>query len=244
VDFSRSTVLITGGASGIGLALARRFLAIGSSVVVAGRREEQLSWAAAKCPGLHVLRCDVSREDERIRLAQEAVRRFPALNVVINNAGIQNRPAPLTHHQEWSSYRHEIATNLEAPMHLSLLLLPHLLAQPQGAIMNVSSGLAFSPLSFMPCYCATKAAIHSFTMSLRHQLRGTPVAVVEIIPPKVNTDLGGKGLHDDGVPLEEYADATFRGILEGKEEVGFGTSEFLRGASREQLDAVFGKLNP
>ena len=244
MDYSRSTILITGGASGIGLALAKRFLDLGATVVVCGRREAQLELARRELPGLHTLRSDVSREDERLSLFQRVTQEFPGLNVLINNAGIQNRPPPLVEVQDWSQYRAEIATNLEAPMHLSLLFATHLRTAKEAAIMNVTSGLAFSPLSFMSCYCATKAALHSFSLSLRHQLRDTCISVVEIVPPKVNTDLGGKGLHDDGAPLDEYADATFHGILEGRVEVGFGFSERSRRASREELDELFRRLNP
>jgi uncharacterized oxidoreductase len=168
---------------------------------------------------------------------------FPEVSVLINNAGIQNRPAPLTQPQEWEEHRRELATNIEAPMHLSMLFVHHFLKKPEAAIMNVSSGLAFSPLSFMPTYCATKAALHSFSLSLRHQLRETGIRVVEIIPPKVNTDLGGVGLHDDGAPLDEYADSAFAAIVEGKLEFGYGFSEKNRLASRVELDQGFSFLN-
>ena len=112
----------------------------------------------------------------------------------------------MTEPQDFKTYQSELATNLEAPLHLSLLFVRHLTEKSDAAIINVTSRLAFSPLSFMPMYCATKAALHSLTLSLRHQLRDTSVTVIEIIPPKVQTDLGGIGLHDDGVPLEEFAD--------------------------------------
>ncbi len=244
MDFSKSTVLITGGASGIGFAYARRFLALGARVIACGRRTEQLDWARRQAPGLEVFACDVALESERERLAAWVVERFPALNVLVNNAGIQNRPPPLIKPQEWQAYERELATNLAAPMHLSFLLAPHLMKAQAAAIVNVTSGLAFSPISFMSCYCATKAGLHSFTLSLRHQLRNSSVRVVEVVPPKTNTDLGGKGLHDDGAPLEEFADATFARLLAGEEEIGFGFSEQSRRASREQLDELFSRLNP
>lgn len=244
MEYRASTILISGGASGIGFALARRFLSLGATVIACGRRAERLRLAQEQAPGLHAIQCDLAQEEERLRLTEQVTRDFPSLNVVINNAGIQNRPPPLKQQQSWSDYRREVATNLEAPMHLSMLLVPHLLHAKEAAIINVTSGLAFAPMSFMSCYCATKAALHSFTLSLRHQLKGTSVSVIEVVPPKVNTDLGGKGLHDDGAPLEEYAEAAFQGIIEGKLEIGFGTSELLRRASREQLDDAFGRMNP
>lgn len=244
MDYAKSTVLITGGASGIGFAYARRLLALGATVAVCGRRGEQLAWAKQQAPSLSTLECDVALESERKRLAAWVCQEFPELNVLVNNAGIQNRPPPLVKSQDWTAYERELATNLAAPMHLSFLLLPQLLKAREAAIVNVSSGLAFSPMSFMSCYCATKAGLHSFTLSLRHQLRNTAVKVVEVVPPKTNTDLGGKGLHDDGAPLEEFADTTFARLLSGEEEIGFGFSEHSRRASRDQLDELFLRLNP
>jgi uncharacterized oxidoreductase len=125
-----------------------------------------------------------------------------------------------------------------------MLFVKHLIQKPEAAIINVPSGLAFSPIAFMSTYCATKAALHSFTLSLRYQLRDTPIRVVEIVPPKVNTDLGGVGLHDDGAPLEEFADHAWRELNAGKTEFGYGFSERNRLASREMLDQVFAHLNP
>ncbi len=128
-------------------------------------------------------------------------------------------------------------------MHLSMLFIPHLAAQKNSYIMNVSSGLAFAPLAFMSTYCSTKAALHSFTMSLRHQLKDTSIKVVEIIPPKVNTDLGGKGLHDDGAPLNDFADHCLFKLEAGDTEFGYMTSEKARLASREDIDKIFSFLN-
>ncbi len=128
-------------------------------------------------------------------------------------------------------------------MHLSMLVIPHFLRRERSTIINVSSGLAFLPLAFMPTYCATKAVLHSFTRSLRTQLSDTPVDVVEIIPPMVNTDLGGKGLHDAGAPLDEFADHCMTHLAAGDLELGAGASETWRLASREQLDAIYAAMN-
>lgn len=167
------------------------------------------------------------------------------MNVLINNAGIQNRNKPLKEPQDWSSIKSEIQINFEAPIHLSTLLLPHFTTKEVAAIMNVTSGLAFAPLAFMPVYCATKAALHSFTLSLRQQLLSTSVRVVEIIPPAVNTDLGGKGLHDFGENLDEFADHVMGKLEESDDNIEFGYkfSEANRLASREQLDATFKAMN-
>ncbi|MDP3274792.1 MAG: SDR family NAD(P)-dependent oxidoreductase [Deltaproteobacteria bacterium] len=243
MDWTKSTMLITGGASGIGLALAQRFAAHGAKVIVCGRRAEALREAQAQCPALVTMTADVSTAQGREALATKVMAEHPELNVLVNNAGIQNRPLPMHLPQDWAQHAAEIETNLCAPMHLSSLLLPHLLSRPEGAVLNVSSGLAFVPLAFMPTYCATKAALHSFTLSLRHQLRETTVRVIEVVPPAVQTDLGGKGLHTQGVALDLYADDAFAKILAGETELGFGFSEKGRNASRAELDAIFVAMN-
>jgi len=242
MDLATNTVLITGGASGIGLALAERFLAAGSEVIVCGRRAEKLREAEARHPRLQTRVCDVGEEAQRRALLDWAVAEHPALNVLINNAGIQRR-VDLLQPEEWESSQSEIAINLEAPVHLAALFIPHLLAQARPAIVNVTSGLAFAPLARVPIYCATKAALHSFTLSLRHQLAGTPIQVIEIIPPAVDTDLGGPGLHTFGVPLDEFADATVARLAQGDLEIPYGFAEQSSRASRQQIDAMFQRMN-
>lgn len=124
-----------------------------------------------------------------------------------------------------------------------MLLLPHLMKQPQAAILNVTSGLSFVPLAATPVYCSTKAALHSFTLSLRHQLAGSSVEVIEIIPPAVDTDLGGPGLHTFGVNVDEFADAAMKQISDGSQEVSYGFAKESSRASREQLDEIFRRMN-
>jgi len=246
MNLSSNTILLTGGATGIGLALAERFVAAGSTVLICGRRAERLREARQRVPGLHTYVCDLASAAARAELARQVVADFPGLNVLLNNAGIQNRfalaelPADLA---AWERQREEIAINLEAPMHLAALLIPHLRQQREPVIINVSSGLAFSPMAAAPLYSATKAGLHSFTLSLRHQLRETGIRVLEIVPPGVNTDLGGPGLHDWAVPVAEFADAVLLRLAAGEEEVGYGTSEVGRLASRAELDAKFRQFN-
>jgi uncharacterized oxidoreductase len=237
-----NTILVTGGASGIGLALVKRFLERGNEVIICGRRADKLADAQIEFPGLRTRVADVSTADGRAELAVWAADRFPALNVLVNNAGIQRR-IDLTKGEEWDATRSEIAINLEGPIHLSQILLPHLSSQPSGAIINVTSGLSFVPLANVPVYCATKAALHSFTLSLRHQLRATPVEVVEIIPPAVDTDLQAPGLHTFGVNVDQFADAVFEGLEAGKAEIAYGTAGLSSGATREQLDTIFERMN-
>ncbi|TGD82471.1 SDR family oxidoreductase [Hymenobacter wooponensis] len=245
MNLGNNTILITGGATGIGLALTERLMKAGSQVIVCGRRAEALEEAQRQLPGLHTRVCDVARPEQREDLARWVQQEFPNLNVLINNAGIQNRwqlAAPDTS-TNWADYQNELTINVDAPMHLALLLIPHLRQQQNPAIINVTSGLSFAPAAFAPIYSATKAAMHSFTLSLRHQLSTTPIKVLEIVPPAVNTDLGGAGLHTFGVPVDAFADSVLERLAQGEEEVGYGTSEEARLASREQLNARFKLMN-
>jgi uncharacterized oxidoreductase len=242
MQLASNTVLITGGASGIGLGLAHRFIKDGSTVIICGRREEKLAEAQKAHPEIKTLACDLSKEKDRVRLFEWATSEFPRVNVLVNNAGIQRR-ARIGEDKKWSATHEEIAINLEAPVHLSALFLPHLLKQERAVIMNVSSGLAFSPMVIAPIYSATKAALHSFTLSLRHQLAGSKVQVVEIIPPAVNTDLGGVGLHDFGVAVEEFLNAVTMGLRQGDPEIAYGFSQRASQASRSELDEIFQRMN-
>ena len=237
-----STVLVTGGATGIGFAFAERFAKAGSTVIVCGRREDALREAKTKVPSLHTIRCDVGDEADRVALAKRALAEFPALNVLVNNAGIQRRARFADDAAPWAEREREIAINFAAPAHLTALLVPHLVKQPNAAVVNVTSGLAFVPAVFAPVYCATKAAMHSLTVSLRHDLAKKSVEVVEIIPPAVDTDLGGKGLHTQGVPLAEFADAVWKALERGETEIGYGFSEKTRTATRAELDAIAARM--
>jgi uncharacterized oxidoreductase len=177
MEFKANTVLVTGGASGIGFALAERFIQAGSSVIICGRREDKLKEAQSKYPQLHIRVCNVANPAERRALFTWVTESYPGLNMLINNAGIQQR-IQLQQKPAWETLGEEVAINLEAPIHLSALFIPHLLQQERSAIINVTSGLAFVPKANVPVYCATKAALHSLTLSLRHQLAGTPIAVI------------------------------------------------------------------
>ncbi|MBJ6109609.1 SDR family oxidoreductase [Hymenobacter sp. BT523] len=243
MNLSTNTVLLTGGATGIGLALALRFLRAGSTVIIVGRRAEKLAETQQLYPGLITRVADVADAAERAELARWATATYPQLNVLVNNAGIQNRVQLAEPGADWDHLRQEIVINVEAPIHLSTLLIPHLRAQAHAAIINVTSGLSFAPAAFAPIYSATKAALHSFTLSLRHQLKPTGISVLEIVPPAVNTDLGGPGLHTFGVNVDEFADSVMARLAAGEEEVGFGTSEQARLASRAELDERFRMMN-
>ena len=242
MDVSNRTVLVTGGGSGIGLALGTRFLAAGSRVLICGRRSEVLEAAAKSHPGIVTRVADLESPEGRTELARWATAEFPALDVVVQNAGIQRRTEIAT--DDFAGTRSEIAINLEAPIHLTSLFLPHLLAKPKATLVHVTSGLSFVPLATVPVYSATKAAFHSFTLTLRHQLRKTSVEVVEFAPPAVDTDLGGPGLHKFGTPLDEFADAAFEGLRRGDPLVTYGFSAAGSRASEAERADLFGKLNP
>jgi uncharacterized oxidoreductase len=238
MKLSGNTVVITGGASGIGLAFAERFVKAGSKVIVCGRREGKLQEAKQKFPGIVTRVCDVTVESERVALFDWVTSHYPELNVLVNNAGIQQRFNILKANakEDWSYFNKEITANTEAPIHLAMLFAPYLATKADATIINVTSGLAFTPMAIAPIYSATKAALHSFSMSIRHQLSDTSVRVIEVAPPAVNTDLGGVGLHTFGAPLDDFADTIFKGLAEGKIEIGYGTSEERLRISRDEID--------
>ena len=202
-------ILITGGGSGIGLALAQEFKRLGNDVVVAGRSEEKL--AHARGLGLKTIGVDLTDSRSLDALAVEAVKVCPRLNVVIHNAGVMKNEK-LTRPGDQSAIAAEtIATNLLGVIHLTNALLPHLLAQSAATIVTVTSGLAFVPLVMTPTYSATKAAIHSYTQSLRYQLKDTPVRVQELVPPYVRTSLMGERQAADAnaMPLDQFVTEVF-----------------------------------
>ncbi len=242
MNLQHNTILITGGAAGIGLALTERFHAAGNTVLICGRDAAKLQAAADRLPGLRTLVCDVAEPAERERLFAWATTEAPQLNVLLNNAGIQRQVKLGVEAESWAARAAEIAINLEAPLHLTSLFTPHLQQQTAPVLINVSSGLAFLPLARVPIYCATKAAIHSFTQSLRWQLADTAVQVVEVIPPAVHTQLGGTD-HSFGVPLDEYADDVIQQLAAGNLEIAYGFSAKTSQASRPELDAMFQSMN-
>jgi uncharacterized oxidoreductase len=242
MQLNGNTILITGGASGIGLAFAKRFLQAGNTVIVCGRREDKLREAREQHPALVTRTCDLATATEREALIAWATKEHPALNVLVNNAGIQRR-LRLSDQEDWNATREELAINLDAPIHLTRLVIPHLMTRRPAAILNVSSGLAFAPLARTPVYSATKAALHSFTLSTRHQLKDSGVEVIEIVPPAVDTDLGGPGLHTFGVNVDEFADGVFARLGGAEIEIGHGFTDGARNGSRADLDQLFQRIN-
>jgi uncharacterized oxidoreductase len=200
-----NTILITGGGSGIGRALAEAFLKLGNEVIIAGRRESLLREVAEANPGLHFAVLDTSDAASTQRAAEQLIAEYPALNSVIHCAGIMRGESLREGPAELEA---TVATNLVGPIRLDGLLLAHFLKQPHAAIVTVSSGLAFVPLALTPSYCATKAAVHSYSQSLRYQLKDTAVKVHELVPPYVQTELMGERQANDphAMPLKDFID--------------------------------------
>jgi len=239
-----NTILVTGATSGIGLAFAEAFLREGNRVIACGRRKERLALLQERFPEVTAKVCDVQDEDQRVALAEWAVRHHPELNVLVNNAGIQlisdlTRPAAV------SRIHSELETNVVAPVHLASLFAPHLATKPQAAIVNITSGLAFAPLARVAMYCATKAAMHSLTLSLRYQLRDTGIQVFEIAPPAVDTELGPETREDPakshgGIPVQEFIREAMEGLRKDEPEITVGMSKSIR----ENQEAAFARMNP
>ncbi|GJD46909.1 3-phenylpropionate-dihydrodiol/cinnamic acid-dihydrodiol dehydrogenase [Methylobacterium cerastii] len=205
MNISGNTILITGGGSGIGEALAHRFHDLGNTVIIAGRRVEALEQVASSRPGIHALPLDISDAADIVAFTQRVVAEHPALNVVINNAGIM-RFETLDQTRDLSDAEATITTNLLGPIRIADALIEHLLARPDAVLINVSSGLAFVPLAATPTYSASKAAIHSYTVSLREVLKGR-VEVIELVPPAVQTDLTpGQANREGYLPLADFID--------------------------------------
>lgn len=187
MNFPNNTILITGGSSGIGRGLAQAFHALGNKVIIAGRRKHALDEVTKANPGMASAVLDIDDPEAIQAFAKEVIKLHPTLNVLINNAGIMRQENLKA--QRLADAEAIISTNLLGPVRLTAALLPHLQKQSASTIINVSSGLAFVPFPVTPTYSATKAALHSYTVSLRVQLQGTPVEIIEIIPPAVATDL-------------------------------------------------------
>ncbi len=240
MKLANNKILITGGASGIGLGLTERFIQENNTVIICARRKQVLEAAKEKFPTVITRECDLSDEANRIELYNWIATDHSDLNVLVNNAGIQNW-MNISDDDFYERASNEIVTNVIAPVHLTKLFSN---LGSLDTIINVTSGLAFVQLSKVPVYCATKAFFHSFTKSLRYMVAPKNIEVIEMIPPALNTDLGGKGLHDGQPAVSDFVEAVFNQLKEGKTELTFGFSEMMLNAGPDVINATFNRMNP
>jgi uncharacterized oxidoreductase len=248
MKLSGNTVLITGGSTGIGFAMAEAFLNAGSEVILCGRREERLQEAKKKHPELHVRKCDAGDTSDCKALAAWASDNFKNLNILVNNAGIQRDIDFTKGADEFLSGGNEIRINLEGLILLSGLFIPLIKGRTQATIINVSSGLGFVPAAKMPVYSATKAGVHAFSMALRHQISKVGIQVVEVVPPAVDTELNPEGRANRGgfkagLSAAQFIAAVMKDLETDKREIGYGPSAGMLQASRADLDKIFEKMN-
>ena len=233
-----NTILITGGTSGIGLGFAKEFNLLRNTVIICGRRMDRLEKIKEDYPEIIIRQCDVSDDQQRKELYEWIKSNYPETNILINNAGIQLN-SDIIHGFDTKRVRSEVETNFIAPMHLSYLFTDLLKTKEESAIINISSGLAFAPLAYIPVYCATKAALHSYTLSFRYLLKKTSVKVFEIAPPQVDTELGHDRRDDSsqshgGISVSEFIKETMEAIKADIYEVAIGQSKGLY-LKREEL---------
>ncbi len=240
MKLTKNKILITGGATGIGFGLAERFIRENNTVIICGRRASALKEAAEKLPSIITKVCDLAVEADRIELYNWVAEHHADLNVLVNNAGIQNW-MNISDNDFYEKAGAEITTNILAPLHLTKLFSQ---LNSLDTIINVTSGLAFVPLSAVPVYCGTKAFMRSFTLSLRHSLKASNIEVIEMIPPALNTELGGKGLHDAYPSVSDFVESVFEQMGEGRTELTFGTSTDRTEANNETIAAYFNRMNP
>ncbi len=237
------TILITGGSAGIGLTFAKAFQELGNTVIVTGRTQAKLDAAVEAVPGLHTMRCDASDPEALKALAARVGEEFPKLDVLFNNAGIFIYRNVTTGQDDLLELTREIDINLSGAIRTVSVFVDRLRAN-QGTIINVSSGLAYVPLQCAPVYCATKAALHSYTVSLRQQLEGK-VEVIELMPPAVKTDLTAD-LPDDGsfamLTLEQLLAQTMPKLRSGAAEIRPGQASQLHWMSRIAPGFINGQL--
>lgn len=216
---SENTIFITGGTSGIGRALAEAFHQRGNKVIVAGRRQALLNEIAQANPGIDTVRLDINDPQQIKQVAQEVIRRYPELNVIINNAGIMPFDNPASGDYDDEQAVSLLQTNLLGPVRVSAAFVEHLKGQADAYIINNSSVLAYLPLAATALYSETKAAIHSYSLSQRFSLRDTSVKVLEIAPPWVDTDLIHKSGDERAMPLNDFIQETLAKLESATTEV-------------------------
>jgi len=244
-----NTIFITGGSSGIGAGLAEAFDRRGNQVIVSGRREDRLQQVCGNSGMAHVV-LDVTDPKAIREVARQVIGKFRALNCVFNNAGVQIRGGISADGSlDEQALQAEVETNLLGPIRVAAAFLPHLAKQKNATLVNVSSGLAFVPMARFPVYCATKAAIHSWTMTLRHEWQKRGVKVIELVPPYVATELGGPGKASSAVgpaamPLDRFVAEAMKELESDTDEIAIAEAKRLVAAtSPEAVKKIFGFMN-
>ncbi|MCH5720847.1 SDR family oxidoreductase [Niabella hibiscisoli] len=229
---TKNTILITGGSSGLGLEMAKMFLQLGNKVIVCSRSPDKLKFTKNKLPEVITFQCDISVEAEQERLASWVELYHPDLTVLINNAAIVNRTHFITDNESCNKLSGEIATNLIAPIHLIKLLYPVLIKNNNAAILNITSGLIYTPRSIYPFYNATKSALHAFTQVLRYQLQHEPIKIIEVMFPVVDTPWHKGNAPKSSISVEKAVSEMIRGIEHNKSEIKVGAVKLLSYLSR------------
>ncbi len=246
MNITGNTILITGGTSGIGLAFAEEFLKEGNKVIITGRREGRLQAIKDRLPGIITKVSDLEEATQRIELVDWIAENYPDTNILVNNAGVQF----ITDFKKGiglDKLQTEVVTNLIAPIHLASLFTAGLKDKENAAIVNITSGLAFVPIAMMAVYCATKAAMHSATLSLRYQLKDTGIKVFEIAPPAVDTELGHDRREDKdqshgGIPVAEFIEGAMAALKADILEAGIGMAAGMRIKREELFEVINGNF--
>jgi uncharacterized oxidoreductase len=245
---SKQIVLITGGSSGIGFALAKKFSANDHTVIITGRNLSKLENVQKKFPNIHVFQSDVTDDVEVRNLADDIKNKFGGIDILINNAGIMNLVDTGNEQNDLQKQMQEIEINYNSPIRLLHYFLPQLKNSKNAVLVNVSSGLAYIPFAQSPVYSGTKSALHFWTQAIRPQLKPYGIKVIELLPPVVDTPLahGADIAEDDNLkpmPPEKLADIFWKGFISGKEEITPGISNQLKLMSRLAPKFIFNQLN-
>jgi len=236
MELNNSTVLITGGTSGIGLEFVKQLLAQGANIIVTGRDLKALRQTQENFPLIHIFQSDVSKPEQIEQLYKEVTQAFPQLNILINNAGLMRQLDLQEATLDLDNINCEISTNLSGTIDMVHRFLPHLLQQKTAAIVNVSSGIAFVPYSIAPIYSAAKAGVHAYTQALRLQLNKTSVKVFELMPPGVKTNIHNnwklKPPERRLMQVDKMVEESVRGILKDKTEIRPGLTKMIQLMSR------------
>lgn len=232
-------ILITGGSGGIGLGLAKKFSSEGNEVIICGKNRDKLVRTAFDNPSWVTYICDLAVEEERVKFVKQLEGEEGDINVLVNNAGIQNWMHPMDD-DFYLCAKEEIEINVVATVHLTWLMRNF---KSLNTIINISSGTAFVSVSRAPVYCATKAFVHSYTTALRYSLMEKGIEVIDIIPPALNTDLGGVGVHKGQLPVERFVESVFAQLKEGKSEITFGSTVHVVKATPDEIRAMNKEIN-